>query len=103
MMTMLTQIAAVWRLTSLVTQDEITDPIRSRVQLAAMGKPVGSLPERASYLVTCHRCVSVWAAAAVLLLSQFKVGRVINTILALSQVEIIAQEAINRAEERMEQ
>lgn len=91
---------AVLRLTALVTEDEITEPIRSKVELKAMGKPYGSLPERAAYLVTCHRCVSIWAAGAVLVLERFKLGRALVDLLALSQAEILVKEAINRAEEQ---
>lgn len=85
---MIAKIAAVFRLTALVTVDEITEPIRARVQLAATGKPQGHPVERLSYLITCHRCVSVWAGFVVLGLSRFAVGRVIINALALSQAEI---------------
>ena len=87
-MNLIASVLAVYRLTSLVTKDELTEPIRARVALAATGKPVGSLVERASYLVSCHRCVSVWAGAAVLLLSRFAAGRVLIAVLALSGTEI---------------
>lgn len=47
--------AAVYRLTRLVTEDEILRPWRERLTAAA---PTGRL----AYLVTCPWCVSVWAA-----------------------------------------
>jgi hypothetical protein len=45
---------AVHRLTRLLVDDEVTRPLRER--LAARG-------DRAAYLTTCPRCVSVWVAA----------------------------------------
>lgn len=99
LMRAVTAAGAVLRITTLVTEDEITEPIRARVDLEATGAEYGSLIERASYLISCHRCVSVWAAGLVLLLEQFKAGRVLVDLLALSQVEILVKEAVNRAEE----
>lgn len=47
---------AVYRVTRLVVEDTIADPIRNRIVEAA---PEGRL----AYLVTCPWCVSVWVAA----------------------------------------
>jgi hypothetical protein len=52
---------AVYRLTRLVTDDELTDPLRTWVF-----KHRG---ETAQYFVTCPWCVSVWFAFAVVLLN----------------------------------
>lgn len=41
-------VLASWRLTEIVTQDRISEPIRKRWPW---------------YIWTCHRCVSVWASA----------------------------------------
>lgn len=47
---------AVHRLTRLVTEDEVTAPLRDRITNAA---PEGRL----AYLVSCPWCVSIYAAA----------------------------------------
>lgn len=49
-------IYASWRLTELVVMDKISDPIRKRFPI---------------YFFTCHRCVSVWAGLAALLIYHF--------------------------------
>lgn len=54
--TLLVGALAVHRLTRLVTEDEVTRPVRERVQDAA---PEGRL----AYLLTCPWCVSVWIGA----------------------------------------
>lgn len=51
-------VAATWRITRLVVEDEITRPMREAV---AERWPESKL----AYLVTCPYCVSVWAGAAV--------------------------------------
>jgi len=45
---------AVHRLTGLLVDDEVTRPLRERVE---------RLGDRAAYLAHCPRCVSVWVAA----------------------------------------
>jgi hypothetical protein len=52
---------AVYRLTRLIIEDEVTEPVRDAVQ-QRFGAPHES---RLSYLLTCPYCVSVYAAAAV--------------------------------------
>lgn len=42
-------VLAAWRLTEIITQDKISEPLRKRWPL---------------YIWTCNRCVSVWASAA---------------------------------------
>lgn len=49
--------AATWRLTRLVTEDEVTRPLREAVSKRWPGS-------RVEYLVNCPACVSVWAGAA---------------------------------------
>ncbi|MGV1079732.1 MAG: DUF1360 domain-containing protein [Candidatus Nanopelagicales bacterium] len=87
-------IAATTRLTILVTQDEIMAPVRYRLEDAAAGKPYGSPIERASYLITCPKCVSIWAGAALLAASTQPAGRALIRVLALSQAAIIAVDAL---------
>lgn len=81
---------AVARLTSLITEDEITEPIRSRVTEWSDRYPEGSVPDRLGYLVSCQRCVSVWAAGGVLVASYFRPTRPLVRILAASQAALAA-------------
>lgn len=48
---------AVYRLTRLVVEDEVTRPVREAVVL-------NSPESRLAYLIGCPWCVSMWAAAA---------------------------------------
>lgn len=59
---MITTVLAIARLTSLITEDEITQPIRDYVD----DLPHNVVTDKLAYLVSCKRCVSVWATAAVL-------------------------------------
>ena len=88
-MRLLVESLAVARLTRLVTEDEITRPVRERVERWADGKPEGSVAERASFGITCAACSSVWAAAAVLAARGHPVGRSAVAVLALSQAGIL--------------
>ena len=77
---------AVARLTTLVTTDEITEPLRRKVDDWARGYPVGSVRERLAYLVSCSKCTSVWAAGAVLgLWVSGEGGKAVVRLLAASQ------------------
>ena len=76
------------RLTQLVTDDELTEPIRDKTDEWAKKAGYGSLPDRLSYLVSCQRCVSVWAAAAVLVGSRLRVARPLVYTLAVSQAAL---------------
>lgn len=58
MLTFALEVLATARLTRLITQDEIMEPIRDEI--------AGRAPSsRLAYLVTCPICVSVWAGAVV--------------------------------------
>lgn len=50
MLTLIVRALAVWRLTQLIVDDELTRPLRDH----ATG--------RVAYLLNCTRCTSVWAA-----------------------------------------
>jgi hypothetical protein len=76
---------AAWRLTELVVEDEITRPVRETVQRRWPGSKL-------NYMVGCKRCVSVWAAAATLILPEWAC-----TVLAASSVTILADAALNQA------
>lgn len=54
---------ASYRIARLITTDEISAPLRSRV--FALSPP----PSAPSYLITCMHCTGVWAAAAMTVLS----------------------------------
>lgn len=76
MLTPFIKALATWRLTSLIVDDEVSRPLR---ELVARRWP-GS---KAAYLATCPRCVSVWAAAMVLLIPAW-----LCDVLALSSITI---------------
>ena len=88
--------AATVRLTTLITSDEITAPLRYMAEDAARGARVGSLPERLNYLVSCPRCVSVWAAGGLLVASQTRPGRFLVKVLALSQAVVTTVNTLDK-------
>lgn len=65
------------RLTRAITDDEIGRPVREAVERAA------GPTSRATYLVNCPACTSVWAAAVTMI-----IPRPIRWALALSQAAI---------------
>lgn len=77
------------RLTSLVTEDKITETPRNLI--------IDQNPEgMAAYLVGCRKCVSIWAGIAVGLLS-LPDNRITNTAvhaLALSELSLIMDKYI---------
>lgn len=87
---------AVQRLTQLIVQDAITEPIRARIGDWASGHPSGSLRERIDYAVNCGACSSVWASAAVLALCHVPGGEWIIRILAGSGAALTLDAAVNR-------
>lgn len=74
---------ATYRLTRLVTTDEITAPIRDRIWRT---RP----PEtsRVGYLLTCNWCSSIYAASALEMSRMIapRTTRAVETVLALSAV-----------------
>lgn len=94
--------AATARLTRLVAQDEVTRPLRDRVDLLASGRPEGHPLERLSYLINCTKCVSIWAGGFCLALSRTHTGRQVLGVLAASEASIAVlsvQELISENEE----
>lgn len=77
MIRLLVRCLATWRITELVTTDEISRPARDWVAKRWPGS-------KAAYLVTCPRCVSVWAALAVAVLPEWACR-----VLASSSVTIL--------------
>ena len=90
------QVFAAQRLTQLITQDEITRPLRMKVDAWAGDAPEFSVKERAAYMVECPACTSVWAGAVVVLASRFRVGRVFNWVLALSGAALLTDAVVER-------
>lgn len=77
---------AVYRLTRLVTEDEITRPLRERV---ARRWPDSKL----AYFVTCPYCVSVWAG---LVVSSGIVPRRVRWALTLSGATALIEDQNDR-------
>lgn len=74
MLDLLVDSMATWRLTRLVVEDKITEPIRE--QVAQAGPTL-------AYGIECPACVSVWAALAI---STGLVPRKVRVALAMSAV-----------------
>lgn len=81
---------AAYRLTRLVTEDEITEPVRDAI-VAKFGPPDSS---KVSYLVHCPFCVSVYASTAVVFADMIapRLARPVLRMLALSAVVSLAYE-----------
>lgn len=95
----LIQALAIARLTRLIAQDEITQPVREAVARLD-DKHQSVVTEKLAYLVSCTQCVSVWAAGAVLLGSRYRWAKPIVGILAGSQAALLAlslQDAMENA------
>lgn len=78
------------RLTTLVVEDEIARDIRDRVW--------DSYPPETTklgYLISCRKCTSIWAGAAVLLLGSSKWTRWIVGALTLSEASLQLDVAFN--------
>jgi len=99
MLSLLTPLLATTRLTALITQDEITQPIRDKVEAFATQNPNSPLHTlKLDYLVSCSRCVSIYAAGTTLALYAFRPTRPLVKLLALSQAAILALQALEALE-----
>lgn len=72
---------AAWRLTELVVEDEVARSAREAVSRRWPGGGV-------AYLLSCKRCVSVWAALAVVIMPGW-----MSRVLAASSVTILVNDA----------
>ncbi|AKJ72546.1 hypothetical protein PP301_gp008 [Gordonia phage GMA2] len=79
---------AAHRITTLIIEDEISSPIRDRVLDSTDNYMV-------RYLLTCHKCMSVWSAFVVILLGHGSLGRVLLNTMALSEAAILIQHALD--------
>ena len=95
---MITEILAVARATRLMTEDEITAPVRKKIERAAGDAPLYSPRERLATLVTCSLCTSMWAAAGVLLASRSSPGRALVKMGALSEAAIWGRTVVDAIE-----
>jgi hypothetical protein len=89
-------VVATQRLTQLITEDEIARPIREKVNNWAGDAPEFSAKERLAYMVECPACTSIWAGGLVAVLSTFRLGRILNGVLALSGAALAVDATINR-------
>lgn len=89
---------AIARLTMLITDDEVSAPLRDAA-IRLDDRFHNAFTDKLLYFVTCRRCVSVWAAAAVLLADRVPGGRFAVQALAGSQAALIAL-ALNERIER---
>ena len=90
---------AVWRLTKLVTEDEITRPLREKVVLWSDKGEDDSFRDQLGYLVECRACVSIWASAAVVGLGMMgRPGRLLVQTLAGSAAALVLAGAVDKLE-----
>jgi hypothetical protein len=84
------QALAAYRLTRLVIEDEITEPLRDKV-VARFGPPSSS---KISYLVHCPHCVSMYASAGIVMADMMapRLARPVIRALALSAAVSLAYE-----------
>lgn len=94
----LVTVLATQRLTQLVTEDELTRPIREAVDRWAAGAEEFSFKDRVATLLMCPACMSVWAGTGILVANRFKVGRPLVRILAASGAALIVNSGIKRVE-----
>lgn len=82
-----------YRLSVLVSKDQITEPLR-----AAIGQKAseGGLWKFAADLVTCPYCLGVWFAAFIYLLSRYHLGRVLIDIFAIAGLQDYLQSNLER-------
>lgn len=80
---MIIELLATARITRLVVEDSITEPLRDRAM---------EIHPKLGELVTCRMCTSVWAGAVVLAMSRLVPD--VNRMLALSEGTILMREKI---------
>lgn len=87
---------ATQRLTQLITEDELTRPVREAINSWAAGAEEFSFKDRVATLASCQACMSVWAGAGVLVASRFRVGQPLIRVLAGSGVALLLTAAKDR-------
>ncbi len=93
MKTLIVDTLATVRLTRLIIDDNITEPLRDRAVQALIRtgeeRPeLKAVTDKLEYFLSCHWCVGLWAAGALLLLRKFapETADIVNTALAASAV-----------------
>jgi hypothetical protein len=84
------------RLTAVVVEDEVMAPVRNAIQRWGADAELYSVRERLTTLSGCTRCVSVYAAAAVVAASRVRVLRPVVAALAASEAAILLYATIER-------
>jgi hypothetical protein len=88
------------RLTQLVVDDDITEPVRLGINRKWSRLPAEDMQSKAlnvlDEIVNCHACTSVWAGAGILVAEQTGVGRFLVRVLALSQAALAVKAVIER-------
>jgi hypothetical protein len=87
---------ATTRLTQLVVDDAITEPLRLAIDKKASEVPAGSFTDWVDTGINCHACVSVWAGGGILAAEQTRLGRSLVRVLALSQAALAVKSVIER-------
>lgn len=90
---------ATQRLTQLITEDELTRPIRQAINNWAAGAEEFTLKDRVATLASCSACMSVWAGAAVLVASSNRWTRPLVRTLAASGVALLLDAGRRRLEQ----
>lgn len=85
---MIIEILAAKRLTQLVVEDKITEPLREPVLKWGERHEEGTWQDRVAYLVSCPACSSVWAAAGILIARRIPYVRHLVPVLAISQAAL---------------
>lgn len=82
------------RLTQLVVDDSITEPVRDKIHERPGDETWSNVLDE---VVNCHACTSVWAGAGVLAAEHAgPVGRFLVRVLALSQAALAVKSVIER-------
>jgi len=81
------------RLTQLVVDDTITEPVRDAIGARPGDEAWSNVLDE---VVNCHACTSVWAGAGILVAEQTGVGRFLVRVLALSQAALAVKAVIER-------
>jgi hypothetical protein len=87
---------ATQRLAQLITEDELMRPVRESINRWAKDAPDLSFKDRVAVLASCPACMSVWAAAVILIASRFRVAQPLVRILAGSAAALLLTAAKDR-------
>lgn len=90
-------VLAVWRLSRLLVVEagpyDVLETLRTKAPY-----PIGGTPQREG-LLECEYCTSLWAAPALLWAWQYRRGRVMVYLLALSGLAMMVKEWVDRGQD----